>query len=156
MQPNSQPNPQNDNTNQIQNQSEPIAQPMSNGNNSQAYSGVAPTQMPDTAIQQGGSKAMSIWSFVLALLSFLTGFLFFISGPLALAALILGIIALRKHKPVKGLSIAGIVISAVTLLFLPVSMAIFFAAYNGVAEKAKQSAEQSKQREASSALNQAN
>lgn len=158
MQPNSQYNPQNDNTAQTQDQPDTSAQQMSRGNNFQASQGAAQTQIqPDSAMQQSGSKAMPIWSFVLAILGFLTGLLFFISGPLALAALILGIIALKKHKPAKGLSIAGVVISVITLLFLPVSMAIFFAAYNGVAEKAKSSLEQSKQTESNSLeLNQGN
>lgn len=112
----------------------------------------APTSAPaatpfQPAPASQGSKAMAIWSLVLAIIAFLTGLLFFISGPLAIVALILGIVVLAKKRAGKGLAIAGIIISGFTLLTLPFTMAITFTAYNGIQEKAQQSAQEARERE---------
>lgn len=94
-----------------------------------------------------GSKAMAVWSLVLAIIGFLTGLLFFISAPLAIIALILGIIVLAKKRSGKGLAIASVIVAGITLLMLPFTMAIVFTAYNGVQEKAQQNVQEAQQRE---------
>ena len=92
---------------------------------------------------------MAVWSLVLAIIAFFTGLLIFISGPLALIALILGIIVLVKKRAGKGLAIAGVVISGFLLVTLPFTLAIMLTAYNGVQEKAQQNAQEAEQRDQS-------
>lgn len=109
----------------------------------------APTAAPITP-GQGGSKAMAIWSLALAILSFVVLLFFFIAGPLALAALVLGIIVLVKHKPGKGLGIAGIVVSTITLISIPFIIMLTLVAYTGISEKAKESQRNAEMRESTS------
>lgn len=108
-----------------------------------------PTAAPITP-GQGGSKAMAIWSLALAILSFVVLLFFFIAGPLALAALVLGIIVLVKHKPGKGLGIAGIVVSTITLISIPFIIMLTLVAYTGISEKAKESQRNAEMRESTS------
>ena len=108
---------------------------------------VAPSFQSVQPVAGEGSKALAIWSLALSIMALLTLLLFFISGPLAITALVLGIIALAKRKPGKGLSIAGVVISGITLVLLPFALAIALVAYGGVSEKARQNLESGQQRE---------
>lgn len=108
----------------------------------------APAAAPvQTAPATQGSKAMAVWSLVLAIIAFLTGILFFISAPLAVIALILGIIVLVKKRAGKGLAIAGVIISGFMLVTLPFTIAIVMTAYNGIQEKAQQSAQEAQDQE---------
>jgi hypothetical protein len=59
---------------------------------------------------------MAITALVLAIVGMLTSLLF-IGFPLAIVALILGIVALARRLDGKGMSVAAIVISAITLLW---------------------------------------
>ena len=96
-----------------------------------------PVAAPGTA--QHPSKALAIWALVLSILSILTSIVFFVAFPLAVAALIMGIIALVKKKPGKGMSIASIVMGGLALLiFIPMFFAILLVAYNGVLERANE------------------
>ncbi len=116
----------------------------------------APAQQPVQAPAQpspapadqprSGSKALAIWALVLSIVSVITLVFFFIAGPLALAALVMGIIVLVKHKPGKGLGIAAIVVSAISLILIPFVIAITLVAYNGIQQKALETKQQSEQR----------
>ena len=62
--------------------------------------------------QQPGSSALAITSMVLSIVGLLT-VLILIGGPIGLVGLILGIVALVKKQPGKGMAIAGVVVGAI-------------------------------------------
>lgn len=124
---------------------EPAAQPIA-----QPVAGPVASPVNPVAPEQGGSKALAIWSLTLAIISFVVLLFFFIAGPLAIAALILGIIVLVKRKPGKGLGIAGIAISSLTLISIPFMILITLAAFNGVSDKAKEVQREAEMRETTS------
>jgi hypothetical protein len=90
--------------------------------------------------QLNSSKTMAILSMVLAIVGFLTGLIFFVSIPLAIAALVLGIVALAKHKQGKGMSITGVVVAGVILLLAPFTLGAVIVAYGGITNRANESA----------------
>jgi hypothetical protein len=93
--------------------------------------------MPNPTPQQQKSSALPIWALILSILGIVTGIVVFLSIPLALVALILGIVALKKRATRKGMSIASIVISAFTLVVIvPIMLFITLVAFNGVTDVA--------------------
>lgn len=61
------------------------------------------------------SNALGIASLILGIIAFVFGVVFFISIPLAIVSIILGIISLVKNSS-KGLSIAGIILSSISII----------------------------------------
>ena len=61
------------------------------------------------------SNALGIASLILGIIAFVFGVVFFISIPLAIVSIILGIISLVKRNS-KGLSIAGIILSSISII----------------------------------------
>lgn len=82
------------------------------------------------------SKKMSITALILSIAGFLTGFIFFIGGPLAIASIVLGIVNLVKRKPGKKSAITAIIIGGVTLFLLPVSALVVLIAMRSLQESA--------------------
>ena len=67
-------------------------------------------------------KGMSIASLVLALVSILFGFTFLVP----LAALILGIMGLRKEPAGRGMAVAGVIVSSLILVVWALIVVAFF------------------------------
>lgn len=61
------------------------------------------------------SNALGIASLILGIIAFVFGVVFFISIPLAIVSIIFGIISLVKRNS-KGLSIAGIILSSISII----------------------------------------
>jgi prepilin-type processing-associated H-X9-DG protein len=88
---------------------------------------------PDMTAPTPG-KGLAISSMILGILGFVT------CALTALPGLILGVIALAKGRPGKGMAIAGVVCSGVSVLLIPVMAALLFPAIGMVrvnANKAK-------------------
>lgn len=64
------------------------------------------------------SKGLAITSMVLGISSIVLFLLWFISVPAAIVGLVLGIVALAKKYAGRGMAIAGVILNAVTLLFV--------------------------------------
>lgn len=64
------------------------------------------------------SKIMATLAMFSGIGGFMTSLNYMISIPLCVVALVLGIVALAKHKPGKQMSIAGVIIGGLTLLIL--------------------------------------
>jgi hypothetical protein len=65
-----------------------------------------------------GSKTKAIISMILGILSLLLCCCWYISVPLAIASLVLGILAIKNNEPGRGMAIAGIVTSSVGIVLL--------------------------------------
>lgn len=91
-------------------------------------------------VQEASQKSkLALWALILSIVGLVTGFIFFLSAPLALAALIMSIIALKKHASRKGMSIAALIMSIVTLVIIvPLAAIITLVAYNGITERANE------------------
>lgn len=63
------------------------------------------------------NNGLAIGSMVCGIVSMLISCIFYIALPVAVVGLILGIISLRNKKGGKGMAIAGIITSCITLLF---------------------------------------
>ena len=61
------------------------------------------------------SNALGIASLILGIIAFVFGVVFFISIPLAIVSIIFGIISLVKRNS-KGFSIAGIILSSISII----------------------------------------
>lgn len=80
---------------------------------------------PQNNMQPQESKGVSIASMVLGIFSLTFGCcITYVGIAAAIAGIITGIISLKNKKPGKGMAIAGIVMSAIALVFL-VAMIIF-------------------------------
>lgn len=100
----------------------------------EAPAATAPTATTPTAIAQATSpapqlpsqsKALAITALVLALVSVLIGIAWFLAAPLAIAAVIMGIIVLAKNMAGKGMGIAALATGSVSLLlFIPFWFAV--------------------------------
>lgn len=96
-------------------------------------------------MEENGSKAMSVVSLVLGIISMLCCCIGF---PFAIVGIILAIIALVKKKNGKGLAIAGLITSAITLvisIFSAISLiplAPYFDGYMDFVENAPAYAEE--------------
>ncbi|MBC7564745.1 hypothetical protein H7100_00720 [Candidatus Saccharibacteria bacterium] len=95
-------------------------------------------QLGQIPVAPHGSQTLSTWSLILGIVSVVLAVIFFISIPAAIVAIILGAMALAKHRPGKGKSIAGIVMGGIMLLVIPFLVVIALAAYNGITEKANE------------------
>lgn len=93
------------------------------------------------------ASKLGLWSMILGIGSLVLALLFFVSLPAAIAAIILGIMTLVKHRPGKGMAIAGIITGGLALLVIPILLTITIAAYNGVTEKAKSAVQAAQQKE---------
>lgn len=89
--------------------------------------------------QAPAKKGLAIASLILAIASVVLSLLWPLAIILALTALTLGIIALVKRRGGKGLSLAGVIIGGVSLVFIiPIAMLISLAALAGITERANQ------------------
>lgn len=88
-------------------------------------------------------KGMAITSMVLGIVSIVIAILWFIAAPVAIAAIILGIISLVKKQGGKGMSITGIVTGAVTVFIIVPLILVTVLAYQGITERANEAAEKS-------------
>ena len=70
---------------------------------------VAPSVQP--------TSGLAVAALIVGILAFLSGFFWFIAIPLALAGLVMGIISLVKKMGGKGMAVAGVILSAIALLF---------------------------------------
>ena len=95
-----------------------------------------PASVP-TASAPSGSKGLAIASLSLGIASILLGIII-IGIPLAIVGIILGIMALVKKKAGKGIAIAGVITSALTLVLAPIFILIVLTTANGVNERAKE------------------
>ncbi|MCL1831666.1 MAG: hypothetical protein FWG45_01995 [Oscillospiraceae bacterium] len=68
------------------------------------------------AVQQGGGKGKSVVALVLGILAFLSGCCMFVSAPLAIIAIIFGILSLKGQCDGKGMALAGSILAVVGLL----------------------------------------
>jgi len=83
---------------------------------------------------QSKSK-LALWSMILGIVSVGLAVVLFISIPAAIIAIVLGIVALVKHHPGKGKSIAGIITGGLALLiFIPISAVIALGVIAGISE----------------------
>ncbi len=74
-----------------------------------------------------GSNAMAVASLVCGIIGLLISCCWFISLPLSITSIVLGIIVLRKNKEGRALAIIGIIIGAATILICIILVA--FSAY---------------------------
>ena len=72
--------------------------------------------------EQQGSKSMAVTSMVLGIIALVICICFFLSIPLGIVSIILGIIVLTKRKNGKSFAIAGIVTSVVSILVSVVTL----------------------------------
>ena len=101
--------------------------------------GPANVPAPTDPVQAPQKSKLALWALIVSIAALVTGVIFFVSAPLALTALILSIIALKKHASRKGMSIAALIISAFTLLIVvPIMAVITLVAYNGITERANE------------------
>ena len=82
------------------------------------------------------SKGLSIATFVIGLIGFLTGFIG-IGILLGIVAVIMGIIALVKHSGGKGFAIAGLILGALAIITGGIFLAITMVAFNGIQDRAQ-------------------
>lgn len=102
---------------------------------------IAPTpapQQPHATQPQGKPSKMPVVAMVLAIFAFVIGLFWFISVPVAIAALIVGIIALVKKYSKMGFSIAAVSIAGLTLMIAPFWIALTIAIYTGIQEAARE------------------
>lgn len=100
-------------------------------------------QSPQQINTPSTKKGMAITSMVLGIVSIVIAILWFIAAPVAIAAVILGIISLVKKHGGKGMSITGIVTGAVTVFIIVPLILVTVLAYQGITERANESAEKS-------------
>ncbi|RWZ78901.1 MAG: hypothetical protein EOT05_04115 [Candidatus Microsaccharimonas sossegonensis] len=86
------------------------------------------------------SKVLPILSITFSGIALLLAFIFFISLPLAMAGFIIAIIALIKKSPLKGLSIAGLILSIVAT-FIALAF-ITLISFNNLTQRANNAARQ--------------
>lgn len=98
----------------------------------------APPQYP----AQPESTGLAIASMVLGIVGILTAWIL-IGLPLALVGLVLGIVSIAKKKGGRGMAIAGIITSALALLFGVAMVAISIIAYQGIGQRAETTQNQS-------------
>jgi|APMI01.1.fsa_nt_gi hypothetical protein len=75
-----------------------------------------PSNVPPVPGTPGQSQVLGVLAMVAGILAFLTGFFWFLSIPLGVAALVLGILSIKKNQG-KGMGIAGLVTGIIGLLF---------------------------------------
>lgn len=84
------------------------------------------TQNPSDA-QAAGSRGLAVGSMITGIIAFLISCCYPVSAVLAVVSLILGIISLNKEAPGKGMAIAGLILSVLSLaaavVFIAVSLA---------------------------------
>jgi len=73
-----------------------------------------PQYAPQPQPQQQ-NKGMAVASMVLGIISFVFCWLIYVGGPLAVLGLVLGIVSRKKNDGGRGMAIAGITLSAVSL-----------------------------------------
>lgn len=83
--------------------------------------------------QAQGGNGMGVASMVLGIIALLSVWLWFVSIPLAVIALVLGIIA-RKNKAGRGMAIAGIITSAIAIVVSAIIVIIFLAFIGGASD----------------------
>jgi len=91
----------------------------------------APTPAPATP-----SSKLSLWSLILGISALVLALVIFISLPAAIVAVILGIMALVKRRPGKGMALAGVITGGLALIIIPIVFTIALVAYNGITERA--------------------
>ena len=107
---------------------EPATQPFAQPTTPPSTPTVAPIATPVKSM-------LALWSMILGIVSIVLALLFFIAAPAAIVAITLGIIALAKHRPGKGKSIAGIITGGVALLFvIPFATIVAFSALASLQE----------------------
>jgi len=90
-----------------------------------------PPPAAEPTAKSEGASPLAIATLVIGLLSMLV-------FPLALVAIVLGIIALSRKHPGQGLAIAGMAVAGVALMVMPVMAAILFPVFARAREKARQ------------------
>lgn len=81
---------------------------------------VTPPPVGAPVVQPKPSAGLAISALVLAIVSVIIGILWFVAAPLAIAAIIMGIIVLAKKMAGKGMGVAAVITGGVSLvLFIP-------------------------------------
>jgi len=107
---------------------EPATQPFAQPTTPPSTPTVAPIATPVKSM-------LALWSMILGIVSIVLALVFFISIPAAIVAIILGIVALSKHRPGKGKSLTGIITGGVALfVVIPISFVIAISAINSLQE----------------------
>jgi hypothetical protein len=101
---------------------------------------VQPDQTPAAPQQLTPEKPhkLALWSLILGIAALVLALIVFISVPAAIIAIIFGILTLVKHRPGKGLALAGIITGGAALIFIPIVVALAVVSYNGISEKANE------------------
>lgn len=95
----------------------------------------APAPEPQQPIQ--GSQKLSTWALILGIASVVLAIVLFISIPAAIVAIILGAMALAKHRPGKTKALIGLIAGAAALvLFIPASIGLIVVLSGQISEKA--------------------
>lgn len=90
---------------------------------------------------QGQSQGLGIASLVLSIASLLLALIWPIALPLAIAAIVCGVLSIKKLNG-KGMGIAGLVLGILSLLIAGLFVAITLIAYNGIQERARETSKQ--------------
>lgn len=97
-------------------------------NENQGY--IPPQMQPQ---QPQGGSGMAIASMVCGIVAVVLGWCFYyVSVPLAIVGLILGAISLNKKTPGRGMAIAGLVLSIISLALTILVFAVLGAAIGGL------------------------
>ena len=83
------------------------------------------------------TAGLAIASLVLGILAFISGFFWFLAAPLGITSLALGIISLVKKMGGKGMAIAGVVLSAIALVFTTMISLVALAALPSLQENTR-------------------
>lgn len=82
-------------------------------------------------------------SLVFGIIGVVLALIIFVSVPAAIAAIIIGAVALKKKVGDKGKSVAGIVLGSLSLvIIIPLLVIITLVAYNGIQERAQRAVDQ--------------
>lgn len=92
-----------------------------------------PAIAPSTTTKRTGVAAL-----ILAITSLVLGIVWPISLPLAIIAIIMGIMSLAKKRESKKLNLVAVIISGITILLFPLWLLFSIAMYGGILEAAKE------------------
>lgn len=92
-----------------------------------------PAIAPSTTTKHTGVAAL-----ILAITSLVLGIVWPISLPLAIIAIIMGIMSLAKKRESKKLNLVAVIISGITILLFPLWLLFSIAMYGGILEAAKE------------------